>query len=690
MAYKFQLGDARLGGAVESTGQLKGTSLDAGDGNLTNVGDINADSISVDDAATGLNIDGSGANSGQFQITLADNQTQALVIVEGSNQYMSFKTTNDSEEVQVGNGSDVIHLNLINASSTIKIDDTTILDAAGAAKVKSAVAGAGLAESSGVLSVDIDELGDMTATLHQTEDHFMVSDGGTEKKITFSNLEDGIFANISGDATVAAGGALTIAAGAVDNDMLAGSIANAKLSNSAITVAGNSISLGGSLAAATLAGSLALDDIGVPDASVDLNSQKIVNLLTPTGANDAANKAYVDSVAQGLTVKDAVVAATTGNGTLASAFANGQTVDGVTLATGDRILLKDQTAASENGIYTVNASGAPTRAVDFDADADVAKGAFVFVREGTVNADNGFVLTTDADITVGTTALAFTQFSGAGQITADEGLNKSANNIFLALDTLGTAKTSLAQADLFAISDSADSDDTKKITFSNLEDAIFGNVSGDATIAAGGALTIGTGAIESGMLNDNVISGQTELASDGLAAEDELMISDGGSLKKIGIDNLFKDGPGVLATESVTVADDHIMFLDGGATGDAKIESIADLVAEMAGSGLTASNGQLSTQANAVVLKDDTDTLAQGVNYLANLSGAEVVNLPNVPSVGDSVKVKAPANCSSTNTLTIQRTNTDHTIDGDASIVLQSPHAAVELIYVVSNVWKVF
>ena len=106
--------------------------------------------------------------------------------------------------------------------------------------------------------------------------------------------------------------------------------------------------------------------------------------------------------------------------------------------------------------------------------------------------------------------------------------------------------------------------------FGNIRDnIIYASVSGDIAIASGGAATIQADAVESGMLNDDVISGQTELAADGLAAADELLISDGGSLKKIGVDNLFLDGPGLLGEEAVAVGTDYIMFLDGGATGDA-------------------------------------------------------------------------------------------------------------------------
>ena len=147
------------------------------------------------------------------------------------------------------------------------------------------------------------------------------------------------------------------------------------------------------------------------------------------GATSLATKEYVDAVKTGLDFKDSVRLATTANGTLGSAFANGQSVDGTTLSTGDRILIKDQSTASENGIYTVNASGAPTRATDFDSTAEVTSGAFVFVEAGSTNADSGFVLTTDGAITVGSTSIAFTQFSGAGQITAGDGLAKTGNQL---------------------------------------------------------------------------------------------------------------------------------------------------------------------------------------------------------------------------------------------------------------------
>ena len=158
-----------------------------------------------------------------------------------------------------------------------------------------------------------------------------------------------------------------------------------------------------------------------PAADLSMAGFKLTNVGTPSAGTDAANKSYVDSVAQGLDTKASVVAATTTNGTLATAFANGQVVDGVTLATGDRLLIKNQTDATANGIYTVNASGAPTRSTDMDAGSEFPS-AYVFVEQGTVNADTGWVCTNNAPVTLGSTNIVWAQFSGAGTYTANNGV----------------------------------------------------------------------------------------------------------------------------------------------------------------------------------------------------------------------------------------------------------------------------
>ena len=156
---------------------------------------------------------------------------------------------------------------------------------------------------------------------------------------------------------------------------------------------------------------------------------------TPTDDNHAATKAYVDAARSGLDVKQSVRVATTAAVLLASGLEDTDVIDGVTLATGDRVLVKNQGTASENGIYVVQASGAAVRATDFDGTGEVSGGAFTFVEDGTVNADSGWVVASNGAITVGTDAIAWVQFSGAGQITAGNGLTKSGNTI----DAVGTA-----------------------------------------------------------------------------------------------------------------------------------------------------------------------------------------------------------------------------------------------------------
>ena len=178
-----------------------------------------------------------------------------------------------------------------------------------------------------------------------------------------------------------------------------------------------------------------LDQMAAPTGAVSLNSQKITNLAAPVNSNDAATRGFVESTAQGLDVKDSCKAATTGNITISTALNNGDTLDGVTLANGDRVLVKDQSTASENGIYVVAAS--PARADDLAAGSDAA-GMFTFVESGSVNADNGFVCTSNkGSAQVGTNNLTFAQFSGAGQITAGDGLDKSGNTLSLDLKSNG-------------------------------------------------------------------------------------------------------------------------------------------------------------------------------------------------------------------------------------------------------------
>lgn len=169
---------------------------------------------------------------------------------------------------------------------------------------------------------------------------------------------------------------------------------------------------------------------------LDLSGQKVENVASPSSANDAVNKSYVDNLLAGLVWKPAVRVATTANGTLESAYEDGDTIDGVTLATGDRILIKNQSTGAENGIYVVAASGAPTRATDADGAGELVPNATVFVSEGTTNADTAWTCTTNGAITVGSTATTWAQFGGGGaSYTAGDGLDLSGNEFSVDVGT---------------------------------------------------------------------------------------------------------------------------------------------------------------------------------------------------------------------------------------------------------------
>jgi len=264
-----------------------------------------------------------------------------------------------------------------------------------------------------------------------------------------------------------------------------------------------------------------LDQMAAPTGSVSLNSQTITNVADPVNTQDAATKGFVEATSQGLDVKDSCVAATTGNITISTALNNGDTLDGVTLSTNDRVLVKDQSTASQNGIYVVGSS--PARAADLAAGADAA-GFFTFVEQGTVNADNGFVCTSNkGSAVVGTNNLTIAQFSGAGQITAGDGLDKSGNTLSLDLKSNGglvIESTELA-IDLAASSITGTLPVTKLTSLTS-------------TVTELNVLD----GITSTTAELNLMDGGTSATSTTLAAADRFVCNDAGTMKQVALSDL--------------------------------------------------------------------------------------------------------------------------------------------------------
>ena len=388
--------------------QLKTSALTIGANSITSgAGDI--DLV----AAANLDIDAGtiDISSQATEFKIVDNSATAMTIAEGSTTYLTFVTTNSAEKIVTGK-SLVVDGN--GSSGGVTISDGVVDIRTGTGNVSKIKF---YCESSNAhfqtLQAAPHSAGASNTLVLPAAGSNLISDTATQT-LTNKTLTSPVIN--SGDINTP-----DIDGGAIDgatiggNTPAAGSFTVVNVDN--ITADTNTISTTNSN------GDLVLSPNGTGTVTVPAGYKN----RSGFGTNSLVSKEYVDAVKVGLDFKDSVRVASKANVTVSGP---GAAIECVTLSSGDRVLLKDQSTGSQNGIYIFNgAASAMTRATDADADAEVTSGMFVFVEAGTVNADNGFVLSTDGTITVGSTALTFTQFSGAGQIVAGDGMTKSGNQL---------------------------------------------------------------------------------------------------------------------------------------------------------------------------------------------------------------------------------------------------------------------
>lgn len=328
------------------------------------------------------------------------------------------------------------------------------------------------------------------------------------------------------------------------------------------------------------------DKAKLDDATADNTASKLVirdingNFKTaaPTDDQHAANKQYVDSARTGLNVKASVKIATTEEIVIATELEEGDVIDGYTLVAGDRVLVKNQSNAQDNGIWIVAETGAPTRAPDADSSAEVTPGMFTFVEQGTLNADSGWVLITDAPIALGSTGLEFSLFSVAGNILAGAALSKTGDVLDVNVD--GTSIEIV--------------DDELRIATGAAGEALSwddGVLSVEVT-AAGGLQTFAGDDALSIKLNP-AVSGLTT-TTDGLALETAIA----------GDGLTFTDG--VISRDTIDLGDGSddttgTLPIDQGGTGEITAADARESLAETPAAGSTTSTPVLSRIASDVI-----------------------------------------------------------------------------------------
>ena len=414
--------------------------------NTTSHIDTSSGDLTINPASNLVLTTGTVDLSGQAtEFKLIDNSGTALTISEGSNNYITLDTTNSAERVKF--------------SQQVEFSGAYTLPTADGSTGQALITDGSGAVAFTTISTELDIAGDSG-----TDTVSLISD-----TLTFTGGEGIDTAVTNNIVTISGEDASTTNKGVASFDSTDFTVSSGAVSVNTITLGSSSLNAGETTS--TLAG---LEQLDVDNIRVDTNTISTTNtngnlILSPNGsgtvtvpsgykdragfgATSLVSKEYVDAIKQALDVKESVTVATTANlsatynnvgGTLTNSGSNAALqLDGITVSSADRVLVKDQSTAAENGIYVVTTVGdgstawVLTRAEDANLSAEMTGGVFTFVEQGTIGAENGYVFTHNGAPTLGTTALTVSQFSGAGQIVAGDALSKSGNRIDLNDDNI--------------------------------------------------------------------------------------------------------------------------------------------------------------------------------------------------------------------------------------------------------------
>jgi hypothetical protein len=442
--------------------------------NITIAAGTNTDTIAttsgnlVLDPSGNLDIDAGtvDVSSQATELKIVDNSATALTISEGTNNYITLDSSNAAEKIKLNKQVE------IGGAYTLPLTDGS----AGQALITDGNDTVSFTTISTTLNISDGSNTDVVNLISDT----LVFDAPTGSAISTAVSDNNVEIDVATATTSVKGvasfdsGDFTVSSGAVS--IKTSGVSNGQLVNDSITIGSDSIALGSSRTDINGLTSLDVDNLTLDGNTVSASGALTLSpsgtnaVNVPSGykdrsgfgTNSLVTKEYVDALKQSLDIKDSVRVATTTN--LAATYDNGAgtltnggtnaalSIDGVSLAQGDRVLVKNQSTAAQNGIYVVTTVGDGstawllTRADDANTSTELSGGAFTFVEEGTAGGDNGFVFTHNGNPTLGTTSLTVSQFSGAGQITAGTGLTKSGNTI----NAIGSA-TITANADSLQI-----------------------------------------------------------------------------------------------------------------------------------------------------------------------------------------------------------------------------------------------